>query len=82
MTKNNYYQIYKVRRMYQQTYQNSRCFKQKILEQQKTGTDIGKKLLEQLDTLEFYVQMEKERKDLGDEIKNITEENEQHFSHH
>ena len=52
--------------------------KQKILEQQAaTGTNIGKKLLEQLDTLEFYVQMEKERKDLADEIKNITEENEQ-----
>ena len=38
-----------------------------------TGTDIGKKLLEQLDTLEFYVQTEKERKDLADEIKTITE---------
>ena len=50
--------------------------KQKILEQQAaTGTNIGKKLLEQLDHLEFYVQMEKERKDLADEIKNINEEN-------
>ena len=48
--------------------------KTKILQQQvATGTDIGKKLLEQLDTLEFYVQTEKERKDLADEIKTITE---------
>ena len=44
--------------------------KQKILERQaKTGTDIGKKLLEQLDTLEFYVEAEKERKDLAQEYK-------------
>jgi len=52
--------------------------KEKILQKQAaTGTDIGKKLLEQLDTLEFYVQMEKERKDLADEIKNINEKNEE-----
>ena len=49
--------------------------KQKILERQaKTGTDIGKKLLEQLDTLEFYVEAEKERKDLAQEYKDLTKD--------